>query len=371
MDPIAELELLLRPAGGGVFLVSTGREEQLALQKKLYSARDEAGVKNAFRRNLERIVGARAIILGVPSDVGAGYRRGANLGPQGIRTELLRALPTFARVAEEHRIVDIGDVFVVPQLLSDDMLSNKQLADARAALYPGVVESFPVSPLSITERVLDLVLALNPTVVPFILGGDHSVAWPVTKALYACDPDLAIVQFDAHTDLLQSRLGVRYCFATWSFHANELIGRQGRMVQIGIRATQRDQAHWEETTGVRQFWARDCIAHPEAALAEILAYVDALGAKRIYLSNDIDGTDAAFADATGTPETGGLSPDFVLSIIRGLGSRIVAADIMEVAPVLAADPTVTLRTAVKYLLAQMEAALSITVIPSDSEGPPQ
>lgn len=360
VNPLAELELLLRPAGGGVFLVSTGREEQLALQKKLYFAPDEESVKTAFRRNLARISTARAVVLGVPSDVGAGYRRGANLGPQGIRTELLRVLPTFPAIAAEHGIVDIGDVFVVPQLLEDDMLSQAQLADARAALYPGSSEALPVSPLSITERVLDLVFALNPNVVPFVLGGDHSVAWPVTKALHACNPDLAIVQFDAHTDLLQSRLGIRHCFATWSFHANDLIGRQGRMVQIGIRATQRDQAHWEGTTGVRQFWARECLESPEAALAAILAHVDAIGAKRIYLSNDIDGTDAAFADATGTPEASGLSPEFVLSVIRGLGSRIVAADIMEVAPVLAADPAITLRTAVRYLVAQMEGALGVS-----------
>lgn len=361
MDPLAELELLLRPAGGGVFLVSTGKDAQVALQRKLYSAPDESSVAALFRRNLARIKDARAILLGVPSDVGAGYRRGANLGPQGIRTQLLQAYPEFPAFADVEGIVDIGDVFVVPQLLSDDMLSAMQLSASRAALYPNDHAALPVSPLSIAERVLELVFALNPKVVPFVLGGDHSVAWPVTKTLHANNPDLAIVQFDAHTDLLETRLGVRYCFATWSFHANELIGRRGRMVQIGIRATQRDKAHWESTTGVRQFWAKDCVANPAGALVDILAHLDAIGAKCIYLSNDIDGTDAAFADATGTPESGGLAPEFVLAIIRALGTRIVAADVMEVAPVLAADPSVTLDTAVRYLVAQMEAALGITL----------
>ena len=117
----------------------------------------------------------------------------------------------------------------------------------------------PVSPLSMAERALDLVFRLNPSVSPIVLGGDHSTAWPVVVALHRARSDRwGIVQPDAHTDLLSERLGVRYCFATWSFHANELLGRGGRLVQVGIRASRHDRAHWETTTGVRQFWAKDC-----------------------------------------------------------------------------------------------------------------
>ena len=35
MTPLEELALLLRPAAGGLYLVSTGRAEQLALQRRL------------------------------------------------------------------------------------------------------------------------------------------------------------------------------------------------------------------------------------------------------------------------------------------------------------------------------------------------
>ena len=102
-------------------------------------------------------------------------------------------------------------------------------------------------------RVLELVFRLNPTAKPMVLGGDHSVAWPVAAALHAHRRDRwAIVQPDAHTDLLAERLGVRYCFATWSYHANELLGRDGRLVQVGIRASGHDRGHWEGGLGVRQ-----------------------------------------------------------------------------------------------------------------------
>ena len=69
---------------------------------------------------------------------------------------------------------------------------------------------------------------LAPNMRIMMLGGDHSVSWPVMDAMLAKEPDgnadVGIVHFDAHTDLLPQRLGVPYCFATWAFHANERTG---------------------------------------------------------------------------------------------------------------------------------------------------
>ena len=75
LSPVDELAAILRPAGGGLYLVSTGRAEQLALQRRLYAADDDAAVVARWRDSLARIAEAKAIILGVPSDVGAGFRR--------------------------------------------------------------------------------------------------------------------------------------------------------------------------------------------------------------------------------------------------------------------------------------------------------
>ena len=173
----------------------------------------------------------------------------------------------------------------------------------------------PVSPLSIAERALDLVFALNPRIAPIVLGGDHSTAWPVASALSRARKDRwGIVQPDAHTDLLEERLGIKYCFATWSCHANELLGRDGRLVQVGMRASRRDREHWESTLGVRQFWAEECLRDPEAALDAIIAHLKERRVESVYFSNDIDGTDSRYADATGTPEPGGLEPDFVVEL---------------------------------------------------------
>jgi len=258
-----------------------------------------------------------------------------------IRAELLKMFPDWQARLDAAKIVDIGDVFVVPQLLHDDMLSESQKTATRQALYPGISEALPISPLSIAERALDLAFAQNPNLAPFVIGGDHSTAWPVVSALSRARKDRwAIVQPDAHTDLLEHRLGVKYCFATWSFHANELLGRDGRLVQVGTRASGRDRGHWESSMNVRQFWAAECRAKPAETLDAVIAHLKSVGATSVYFSNDIDGTDDSIADATGTPGPWGLEPDWVMKLIRRLGSEIglCGGDIMEVAPPLRQVP---------------------------------
>lgn len=339
--------------------MSTGRAEQERLQERLYGAASSAQVQERFEAALGQIANARAVLLGIPSDVGAGFRRGANLGPQAIRTTLLEQVPTFPERAAQLGIVDLGDVFVVPQLLRDDMLSPAQKAATQAAIYPSVPAdlraTLPVSPLSIAERALDLVFQLNPKVAPVVLGGDHSTAWPVVSALSRARQDRwAVVQSDAHTDLLEHRLGIQICFATWSWHANELFGRDGRLVQVGTRASRYDRGHWEGGLGVRQFWADECNRDPAAAIAGVVAHLQQRQVSGVYFSNDIDGTDSAWADATGTPEPGGLTPDFVCDLIAELGRSfsLIGGDVMEVAPPLRDRPDSTERTvglAVRYL----------------------
>ena len=366
LSPLEELALLLRPAGGGLYLVSTGRAEQEALQQRLYGARDQDEVAARFTESLAKIAAAKVIVLGIPSDVGAGFRRGANLGPQAIRTAYLEERPSWPE-----GVIDIGDVFVVPQLLHDEMLSEAQKERTRRALYPDVPEAerakLPVSPLSIAERALDLVFAMNASIAPIVLGGDHSTAWPVVSALSRARKDRwGIVQPDAHTDLLAERLGITYCFATWSYHANELFGRDGRLVQVGTRASRHDRGHWEGSLGVRQLWAEECRRDPEGAIAAIVDHLRARNVTGIYFSNDIDGTDEAHADATGTPEPGGLDPEFLVALIRRLGETvgILGGDVMEVAPPLRDKPDSTERTvklAVRYLRETLAAVLRTTV----------
>ncbi|HVZ72241.1 MAG TPA: arginase family protein [Polyangia bacterium] len=354
--PLGDLWRVLRPAGGGIHTVSTGRSEQEALQRTLYGARDAAEVDVRWREALTDVAGARVAILGIPSDTGAGLVRGAAFGPRGVREAVLRARPDFRELAARAGVVDVGDVFVVPQLLTDEMLSDQQRRATQVALYGVNADAdLPVAPLSIAERVCDALLTLKPALRLFVLGGDHSVAWPVVAALaaHAKEP-WAIVHLDAHTDLLPERLGVRICFATWAYHANERVGRGGRLVQVGVRASGKPKAHWESTLGVKQVWADEVRARGEGVIDEVIAHLRTLGVRRVYLSNDIDATDAADAPATGAPETAGLSPAFVRALIRRVGEAfpLLGADVVEVAPPLGApeDARRTTDVAAWYML---------------------
>ena len=93
-----ELTRFLRPAGGGIFTVSTGRAEQEALQRRLYDAPDADEVQKKWRAALAGVADARVAIIGIPSDTGAGLVRGAAFGPEGVRRALLAACPTSRRV---------------------------------------------------------------------------------------------------------------------------------------------------------------------------------------------------------------------------------------------------------------------------------
>lgn len=358
---------MLRPAGGGLYTVSSGRAEQLEIERLLYGAATEGAVEESFRAALARVAAARVAILGVPSDAGAGLVRGAAYGPQALRASLLAAEPDFYAWAGGSGVVDVGDVAVIPHLLHDDMVSEAQKAACRAALYPQLAPAeataLPCSPLSIAERAVERLFDLNPRIRVLLLGGDHSVAWPVVAVLgRRVRARWAIVQIDAHTDLLPERLGVRYCFATWAFHANRVLGGGGRLVQVGVRASRHDRAHWESSLGVHQIWADEVRARGEAALlGEIVEHLRGAGAQAVYVSNDIDGTDAELSPSTGAPEPGGLSQAFVEALIAHLGAsfRLLGADVCEVAPPVgsAEDSRRTSAVGAAYVLASLRALL--------------
>jgi agmatinase len=361
LDPIVALKLLLAPPGYGIPSFSASASAGLDAQV-LLATLQKAGISHStviqsaqvsWRESLlERIQRAKVILLGAPTDTGAGIRRGAAYGPLGIREALLNTSPLYAQWLASGEVIDAGDLRVNPHLLHDEMLSEKQIHATQDALYSEAPEQIrrqlPVSPLSQLECTLSSLRKLNPSARWMILGGDHSIAWPVTQELFSrYGSTLGILQPDAHTDLLPTRLGVRYCFGTWSFHADRLLGGNKKLIQIGIRQSGKDQAHWESTTGVKQFWAREFRARSRESIAqEILETYKKAGVQALYLSNDIDGMDEMHASATGTPAPEGLSPEDLHVILKTVCAEIplVAADLVEVAPPLAKDPNSLERT---------------------------
>lgn len=331
LSALEKLRLFLRPPGKGIYTPSTGGGYATRLLERLYGTSDHKEVQVAWEDCLQRLRRINGVVLGLPSDTGAGIMRGASFGPIGIREAYLEKYGNYPK-----DIVDLGDVIVVPQLLHDSMLSDEQKRETRNALYPGVKEELPVSPLSITEGVYSSLRELNPNLKVYLLGGDHSVSWP---AMMDChnrfDKDFAVLHFDAHSDLMEHRLGVKYCFATWAYHTQKMI-KDHALVQVGVRTSAKTREEWMKTYPVVQYWAKDIQGREDAAIDSIVEHFLKIKAKHIYISNDIDGTDSGLAPATGTPERNGLTPEFVGDLITEIRAKfnVVGGDVVEVAPIL-------------------------------------
>jgi len=379
-----KLEAILAPPGFGIISFSAsaveGRDLRVLKETLLHSTansqvnelpqtNDRTSWETYWRTHTlaEKIKSASVVLIGAPSDTGAGIQRGAAYGPLALRETLLK-IPQYQDLLQSGQVVDAGDIRVNPHLLEDSMLSSDQIQASQAVMYgavePSLRSALPVSPLSQLREVLRALRQLNPRARWMVLGGDHSIAWPITQELFETyGSRLGILQPDAHTDLLSTRLGVKYCFGTWSWHADQLIGGNQKLVQMGIRQSGRDQSHWESTTGVKQYWSKECQERSREEIAEeLISHFRSRGVTHLYLSNDIDGTDASFASATGTPVEDGLDREDVEFWIEALSKEFqwVGCDLVEVAPALAPHEGAlyrTLETAGRYVITSIKSML--------------
>lgn len=248
--------------------------------------------------------------VGVPLDVGTSNRSGTRFGPRQIRAEsvLIRPynLATGAAPFDSLQVADIGDVATNPF----DLKHSIELIEHA---YDDIVDS---------------------GCRPITLGGDHTIAWPILRALHKEYGELAVVHVDAHADVNDTMFGERIAHGTPFRRAVEDgLLQCDKVTQIGLRGTgyDADDFDWCRRQGFTVVQAEDCW---NKSLAPLMAQVRArVGDAPVYLSFDIDGLDPAFAPGTGTPEIGGLTVQQGLEIIRGMRDlNIVGADLVEVSP---------------------------------------
>lgn len=334
---IPHTQAWLCPPGEGVFTVHTAKEHRDGLQKKLYpNAHGPEEVKKSWAMSWNQLEeNQEPCLLGVCSDSGGGILRGANWGPLFLRSTLLDLF-------SHQKFVDLGDIRVIPHLLHDKYLNEQTIQNCRRALYGADKkedDSYAVSPLSLTENFLREFYHHYPDKKVVALGGDHSVSYPLTKTYLQHKKKqgikVAILHFDAHTDLLEERLGIDYCFGSWCTHILEYLPSPDHLLQIGIRSSGQKKEHWEKKFGVQQFWADE--VHQQGADVIAQKCIDFLKKSQVdelYISFDIDALDSQYASATGTPESGGLSPEQSVLIIKKCLAHfpLTGADLVEVAP---------------------------------------
>ena len=249
-------------------------------------------------------------MVGVPFDSGVTNRPGARHGPREIRnmSSLTRTIHHVSRLNpyELCRVGDVGDVRFTNVYKLDEAIQS--------------IEAF--------YRKLHAA-----GVIPLSAGGDHSITYPILKAIAAQRP-IGLIHIDAHTDTWDEFLGSNiHHGAPFRRAVEDGLLDPKRAVQIGIRGAQTTTEGWDYSTekGMRVIFIEEFVtAGVDAVIAETRRII---GKGPAYISFDVDSLDPVYAPGTGTPEVGGLTTREAQALLRGLrGLNLVGGDVVEVAP---------------------------------------
>jgi agmatinase len=279
--------------------------------------------------NVRTLEDVDVAIVGVPFDTGVTYRVGGRFGPNAVRAASVMLRPYNANLDvkpfEILSCVDYGDV----------------------AIVPGYTER---SYRAIEETIAPIVEA---GIVPLLVGGDHACTLPHLRATRTRGP-VAVIDFDSHTDALDSYFGEKYNHGTWMRRAiEEGLVDTAHSIEVGLRGSiydAEDRAGLRTELGLDYLTTEEIFALGPAAVAARIR--ERVGGGPAFISFDIDVVDPAFAPGTGTPEAGGPSAHDMLVILRGLtGIDFIGFDVVEVIP--AYDPAAQTATLAAHLAYEM------------------
>lgn len=239
----------------------------------------------------------KVALLGIPYDASSSFQRGAAGAPAAIREALWsEAGNTWTETGVDLRHAGLDDE-------GDLRFDDQETAEgARARMEQGVA-----SILDSGRR-------------PLLLGGDHSITYPVLRAVRRHYPRLGILHLDAHPDLYQEFEGDRYSHACPFARIMEE-GLADRLVQVGIRTITRHQREQAARFGVE--------------VIEMRSRGDIAGVRfdtPVYLSLDLDVLEPGLAPGVSHREPGGLTVREVLDIIHRLEAPPAGADLVELNP---------------------------------------
>jgi agmatinase len=250
-------------------------------------------------------------IVGVPFDAGTSYRPGARFGPQAIR-QASRHLRTQFHPAYgtepfmEQQVADAGDIACNPFNIAEAVAQIQSAATDLLGRVGGIIS----------------------------MGGDHTIALPLLRAVNQQVGPVALVHFDAHLDTWDTYFGAPDTHGTVFRRAGEeKLFLDHASMHVGIRGPlySRDDLKRDEDLG---FKIVHCDEFESDGIDKVVERIrKRVGDHPLYLSIDIDVLDPAHAPGTGTPEIAGMSTRELLNVLRGLaGLRIASADVVEVAP---------------------------------------
>ena len=255
--------------------------------------------------------GVDIALYGVPYDGGVTNRPGARHGPREIRNQssLMRTINHATRVNPYDlcSVADVGDVRF-------------------ARVYDNAAVNDDI------EQFVRRIVAAGA--VPLAAGGDHSITYPVFRALATPDRPIGMIHIDAHTDTWGEFRGEKFHHGSpFRLACDEGLLDPHRTIQIGIRGAQNWADGWEysEAQGMRVVFIEEFEElGVDAVIAEARRVV---GDGPTYVSFDVDGIDPVYTPGTGTPEVGGITTREAMALLRGFrGLDLIGGDVVEVAP---------------------------------------
>ena len=268
-------------------------------------------------------------ILGATTDMGSGMR-GAGHGPNAVRNSAMYLgagarqphMHVMVDPLEELNIVDYGNA-------PNDMMSTERTMHA--------VRSF-------VRSIAEVKHEDGRRVIPFIVGGDHSLMFADVAALADVygKGKIGVVHFDAHYDAGKYGMGHLINHGMPVYRLIEEGHIEGKnFIQVALRGYYPDEKAfgWMRENKFRYHTMAEIEERGWKAVMEDVMREAKEGTEYIYVSFDIDTLDPAFVPGTGTPEPGGLMPREAFPIVRRLcaENNLVGFELVELSPHM--DPT--------------------------------
>jgi agmatinase len=194
------------------------------------------------------------------------------------------------------------------------------------------------TPFDIHQAINDIQIAVQSHLegcrYVIALGGDHTIALPMLRAVHDRFGPVAVVHFDAHLDTFSTYFGAEYTHGTpFRRAAEEHLLAVNRSIHVGIRGPLFAPSDITQDTDLGFQLLSTTDVGDRGPLSVAQAIRERVQDSPLYLSVDIDVLDPSHAPGTGTPDAGGLTTRELLAILRLLaGTPIVGADMVEVAP---------------------------------------
>jgi len=294
-----------------------------------------------------QVADAQVIVIGVPFDATASYRKGAARGPRAIlRASLQVDLFDLATGRPYEAGIAMAEIDERFDAWNDEAtgLADQVIAVGGAVAGNPVLERALARVNAIGEEVNRLVHAKTVEVLardrlPAIVGGDHSTPFGAIQACAERFGDLGLLHFDAHADLRLAYEGFEWSHASIMDNVVRKLPAVSRIVQVGVRdfCEAEYEAIHDSDGGIRTVFDRDWAAarFDGESLRDIVREHLEFLPKNVFVSFDVDGLDPTLCPNTGTPVPGGLSwreANLWLDELAKSGRRVVGLDLNEVNP---------------------------------------